>query len=293
MQYLPTLRALGAVLVSISSIAAQSTSSVASGRAAVSTASGTPATTAAAARSLGPNEALVTQITYVSSLTAVVTTVYTTTSTTSTTALARPTGLPASLYCYDSSVNATGPFCKPTNGTYQIKGKKYSVTWDPSYAPACSSVYIALNYYENSNSQQVTSTQLDNYLGFWNYTVESDWLAGKDVQYAQYVLHPTGCTNGTVDPALGPIVELRKKIPVTEEKGTSKDTVLGLSIGLPLALFAFIGTALFVMWWNKGHRQIPIFKKKKGYTGRRQRAVRLQDLGQSQGESYRDEPARV
>lgn len=202
----------------------------------------------------------------------------------------RPTGLPSSLYCDAGYANATGPFCLPNNGTQQIKGKKYSVTWNYDFAPNCSDVYVSLTYYNNVNAQQVTSISESNVLGFWNYTVESSWLNGQDSQYAQFQILPYGCSSGTVDPSAGPIIEFLNKAPTTVEKATSKDEIIGLSVGLPLAVFAFLGAAFFVMWWNKGHRQIPVFARKKGYSGRKQRNIRLAELGTTRnGETYTDD----
>lgn len=286
------LLAAGVLLLAANSIKvmAQTTTSASAVRS-VSGAASTP--TATSTRSLAENESIVVEPTYVSSLTRFVTTTYTTTFTT-TSAMGRPTGLPSSLYCYSGYVNATGPFCFPNNGTQQIKGKEYSVTWNPDYAPHCANVYVALSYYGNENGQLVDSAQLSNDLGFWNYTVQSDWLNGQAAQYAQVQLIPYGCTNGTVDASSGPIVELLNKAPVTAVKATSKSEILGLSIGLPLALIAFVGTAAFVMWWNKGHRQIPKFNQKRGYTGRKDRNIRLQNMGTSRGgETYRDNPSEA
>lgn len=264
-----------------------STASVAS---AVSAVSSAPTAT----KSLGPNEAIVVEPIYDSSRSSVLFTTYTTTTATAATELTQPTDLPSSLYCRAGFANATGPFCYPTNGTQQIKGKQYSVTWNPLYASNCTDVFVALLYYQNQNGQLVDSIRSTNAIGFWNYTVESSWLNGQSSQYAQLQFVPFNCNGkGTVDPISGPIVELLSKAPTQVEGATPESEVLGLSIGLPLALAAFVGTALFVMWWNKGHRKIPNFaKRNKGYTGRRQRAVRLADMGDTQnGETYRDHPA--
>ncbi|CCG81524.1 Putative uncharacterized protein [Taphrina deformans PYCC 5710] len=281
------LYAATALLISAQQVMAQSAtlSSAASGH----ISSPTPTTT----RPLADNEAIVVEPTYVSSLSSIITTTYTTTSTTATEG-GRPTGLPSSLYCQSGYVNATGPFCFPNNGTQQIKGKQYSITWNPDYAPKCADVYVAMTYYGNENGQQVTSARLPNSLGFWNYTVAGDWLNGHSSQYAQLQLLPYNCGNGTVDPSSGPIVELLNKAPVTAVPATSRSEILGLSIGLPLALIAFVGTAAFVMWWNKGHRQIPNFAaRKKGYTGRKERNIRLQSMGTPGSETYRDNPDHV
>lgn len=250
-------------------------------------------TTSASSIPLGAGESIVTEPVYVSSLKAFITTTYTTTTTP--VAVSKPTDLPSSLVCDSSYTNGTGAFCIPNNGTEQIKGKQYSVTWNYDYAPNCTDVYVAMLYYGNENGQLVASTQQPNILGFWNYTVESSWLNGQSSQYAQFELIPYNCGEGTVDKSTGPVVELLSKRPVTKEKATSKDEILGLSIGLPIALIAFVGTAIFVMWWNKSHRQIPIFaKRRKGYTGRSQRAVRLQNLGSRSGEeTYRDDPIQA
>lgn len=284
------------VFAGLHAVSAQSSTSGAGSVASSSTAT---ATSAVATKSLGVGESIVIVPTFVSSLSAIITTTYTTTFTTaSTEAASRPTGLPSSLYCDDGYAEATGPFCYPHNGTQQIKGKTYSVTWNYEYAPNCTDVYIALQYLNNENLQQVTSTQETNLLGFWNYTVKSEWLNGKSSQYAQFQIIPFNCGgSGTVDPSAGPIIELLKKAPVIEEsKSTPKAEILGLSIGLPLAVAAFIGVALFVMWWNKGHRHVPNFvRRKKGYTGRRQRGVKLADLAENPAgtEAYRDHPEDI
>lgn len=277
-------------LFGIHAIYAQQSTSSPLSTAATAISSGTPTTTSATSQTLGSGESIVIEPTYVSSLTAFITTTYTTTTTPI--AVTKPTDLPASLVCDSSFTDGTGAFCIPTNGTQQIKGKQYSVTWNSDYAASCSDVYVAMLYYGNENGQLVTSTQQSNVLGFWNYTVESDWLNKQSSQYAQFQLIPYNCGEGTVNPVTGPIIELLSKAPVTKEAPTSKSEILGLSIGLPLTLVAFVGVAGFVMWWNKGHRQIPKFaSRRKGYSGRRQRATRLQDLGARSGETYRDDPS--
>ena len=235
---------------------------------------------------LGPGESIVTEPTYVSSLSRFATTTYTTTTDVPVT---RPTDIPSTLFCDATHVNMTGPFCLPMNGTQQIRGKQYSVTWNSDFAPNCSDVYVALTYVGNRNAQQVTSVKEQNILGFWNYTVEKDWLSGQDSQYAQLEILAYNCAPGTKAPQAGPIIEFLSKAPVTQEQPTSRDRILGLSIGLPLALFAFIGTVGLVFWWNKGHREIPKFRTRRGYTGRSARAVRLQDMDPSRA-VYRDEP---
>lgn len=288
--FLPTLLAATLGLVSAQRSSAIRSAGSASAVSNPVTSSATAPLSSASARSLATNEQLVTDIVYVSSLTKAITTVYTTTSVASA-PMTQPTNLPASLYCSAGYANATGPFCFPHNGTQQIKGKQYSVTWNSGFAPNCTDVYLSLAYYHNENGQQVTSQKLENVIGYWNYTVQSSWLNGQGSQYAQVQILPYNCGEGTVDPVAGPIVELLSSAPVTEEKPTSKDEILGLSIGLPLAVIAFVGTALFVMWWNKSHRQIPKFGRRKGYTGRSQRNIRLQDMARNNGQNaYKDDP---
>lgn len=248
------------------------------------------ANSASPTRTLGAGESIVIEPTYISSLQSFVQTTYTTTTTPI--AAVRPTNLPSSLYCDSSHVNMTGPFCLPSNNTQQIKGKQYSVTWNPDFAPNCTNVYVALTYYHNENGQLVSSIKEANILGFWNYTVAGDWLSGQDSQYAQLEIVPYDCKDGNILPQSGPVVHFLSKAPVTPVPPTSKDRLLGLSIGLPLALAAFVGTVLLVFWWNKSHREIPKFGalRKKGYSGRKSRGVKLQDMDSSNRAFYRDDP---
>ena len=276
---LPLLLLVSCVFAQSSGSASAKSASAQSGSSSGSATSTTPTTT----KALGAGESIVTEPTFVSSLSSFVTTTYTTTTTPI--AVSRPTDLPSSLYC-TSATTDTGPFCLPKNGTQQISGKQYSVTWNPSYAPNCTDVYVALLYYNNSNAQQVTSTKTPNALGFWNYTVEKSWLNNQGSQYANFEILGYNCHGGNVQPQSGPVVELLSKAPVVNEP-MSRDRTLGLSIGLPLALAAFIGTFLLVCWWNKSHRTVPKFGSKKGYTGRKQRAVKLQQMPASE---YRDDP---
>lgn len=205
-------------------------------------------------------------------------------------ALPNGSALPGSSFldCGANNANKTGPFCSPTNGTQQIKNKEYSATWDAGFAPNCSSVYIALLYYGNEAGQLVTSTSQSNALGFWNYTVQGSWLESKSTQEAVFQILPYDCAGDIPARQNGPIIQLRNKVERTVVKTTMpKDRILGLSIGLPLALLAFLGTVLLVFWWNKGHRQIPDFaRKRRGYTGRRERGVRLQAMNPEA--EYRD-----
>ncbi|BFZ54882.1 hypothetical protein PYCC9005_001919 [Savitreella phatthalungensis] len=206
---------------------------------------------------------------------------------------ARPSKPSSDLNCQiDTYANATGPFCLPNNGSQQIQNKQYSVTWDPSFASDCQSVTIALVYHGTTTGQLVTSTKLDNSIGFWNYTVDSGWLNMQSTQTAQLLIVPYECS-GTSQPSqqTGPIIEMRSKLQVTVVKPTSRDRVLGLSIGLPLAFLAVLGVVGLVFWWNSGHRTIPVFGRERGYDGRKARAVKLQDMD-SDGRygRYRDEP---
>ncbi|ORY82622.1 hypothetical protein BCR37DRAFT_379637 [Protomyces lactucae-debilis] len=192
------------------------------------------------------------------------------------------------LDCPAGSANMTGPFCLPLNGTQQIKNKEYSVTWDSSFAPNCSSVYVALLYYGNEAGQLVTSTSTSNSLGFWNYTVQGSWLESKSTQEVVFQILPYDCSGDIPARQNGPIIQLRNKVETTVvSSAMPKDRILGLSIGLPLALLAFLGTVLLVFWWNKQHRQIPQFsRKRRGYTGRKERGVRLQEMNPDA--EYRD-----
>lgn len=217
------------------------------------------------------------------------------TSTTATQPAAQATDLPSSLYCNTASYgNATGPFCLPNNGTQQIKDKQYSVTWDSSFASNCAEVTIALIYYGSTSGQLVTQFTSSNVVGFANYTVQGGWLEKASTQNVQFVIVPYQCTGSQPSQQAGPIIQLRDKVETIVVKPTSRDRVLGLSIGLPLALLATLGVVFGVFWWNRSHRTIPKFAgRNKGYTGRRARGVKLQDMAPgSDGNAgrYTDDP---
>src|SRR5579862_1660210 len=105
---------------------------------------------------------------------------------------------------------AAQPFCVPANGSAWIKNTSYPVTWNPDFWPGYKGNIVLAMLYTGSDGSNVIFQNKDiaNSQGYFVVDVSEDWLNGKEVVAAKFLIAPSDPTaNGGAH--WGPIVTLQ------------------------------------------------------------------------------------
>ncbi|KAF2839555.1 hypothetical protein M501DRAFT_1010654 [Patellaria atrata CBS 101060] len=220
----------------------------------------------------------------------------------------RPTNAP--LVSTDESIRCTDPnakpFCQPTNNTEVYVGKIYYVTWNPAFFNDNSTVAIALNFDNSSQTQAWQSREVPHSDGFATVKMEGKWLNG----YTRFNLTflAVQFEDGRDEVATwftGPTVELRHEPPShypPPPENHIDPNDMGLKVGLPIGLGGLFLVMFGLLFGMRKTRTIGlgnIMSRNRGYASgksRRQRlgmgkkgAIRLQEREVSREHQYRDD----
>jgi len=189
-----------------------------------------------------------------------------------------------------------------------------TVTWDPSYFPANSTIFIHVNYVNNTGGSNpvYVSTSTANALGYVVVAMERNWLTGLPQNNLTIFLAQLDPMVGNRTFAQGPVVTLMEK-PLSHflpPPRTPPPNKISLLIGLPVSL-AFIFLSVIILVWHVRrsrsagfHGLRALVGKSRGYGGAKSRRQRL-GLSKRKGnirlaeeelaaadEQFRDEPLR-
>jgi hypothetical protein len=188
------------------------------------------------------------------------------------------------------------------------------VTWDTSYFVINSTVYVHVDYANNTGGAQpvYVSNSIPNALGYGVVLMDGNWLTGLSQNNLTILLvgldpvpdqHPTWVQ--------GPTVMLMRKPPTHYQPSPRiNPNKISLMIGLPVSL-GFVVVCIIVLVWRIRRSKSASFRGlrgliggNRGYGGSKSRRQRL-GLGKKKGsirlaeeelaatdEQFRDEPAR-